>query len=203
EQPLRLPGQYFDEETGLHYNLFRYYAPECGRFISQDPIGLAGGINLYAYAPNPLTYIDPLGLCKLRGSNGRFRSAQNIQEEIGGLPNFSGKTPGEIRQTLRNRGYSSVQAHSGGEVWTKALPDGNTVAVRLDPAMQRTRPRGFADEVPHVHIESLPTSGVVNGNYGGRNNPTVPVVKYDPSGNIAVTPQDSHIPMRPGRGPYR
>ncbi len=63
EQPLRLPGQYDDEETGLHYNLFRYYAPECGRFVSQDPIGLAGGINLYAYAPNPLSWIDPLGLC--------------------------------------------------------------------------------------------------------------------------------------------
>ena len=62
EQPLRLPGQYYDEETGLHYNLFRYYAPECGRFISQDPIGLAGGINLYAYAPNPISWIDPFGL---------------------------------------------------------------------------------------------------------------------------------------------
>ncbi|EAA5569597.1 RHS repeat protein, partial [Salmonella enterica subsp. enterica] len=61
-QPLRLPGQYFDDETGLHYNLFRYYAPECGRFVSQDPIGLAGGINLYQYAPNPLSWIDPLGL---------------------------------------------------------------------------------------------------------------------------------------------
>ncbi|MDZ7531716.1 RHS repeat-associated core domain-containing protein, partial [Citrobacter farmeri] len=62
EQPLRLPGQYYDEETGLHYNLFRYYAPECGRFVSQDPIGLAGGLNLYAYGPNPLRWIDPLGL---------------------------------------------------------------------------------------------------------------------------------------------
>ncbi|EDV6299199.1 type IV secretion protein Rhs [Salmonella enterica subsp. enterica serovar 4,[5],12:i:-] len=61
-QPLRLPGQYFDDETGLHYNLFRYYAPECGRFVSQDPIGLRGGLNLYQYAPNPLKYIDPLGL---------------------------------------------------------------------------------------------------------------------------------------------
>ncbi|EPK7286482.1 RHS repeat-associated core domain-containing protein, partial [Citrobacter farmeri] len=62
EQPLRLPGQYYDEETGLHYNLFRYYAPECGRFISQDPISIRGGLNLYAYGPNPLTWIDPLGL---------------------------------------------------------------------------------------------------------------------------------------------
>lgn len=61
-QPLRLPGQYFDDETGLHYNLFRYYVPECGRFVSQDPIGLRGGLNLYAYCPNPLTWIDPLGL---------------------------------------------------------------------------------------------------------------------------------------------
>ncbi|EIC0790889.1 GIY-YIG nuclease family protein, partial [Salmonella enterica subsp. enterica serovar Livingstone] len=61
-QPLRLPGQYFDDETGLHYNLFRYYAPECGRFVSQDPIGLNGGINLYQYAQNPLSWIDPLGL---------------------------------------------------------------------------------------------------------------------------------------------
>ncbi|EBQ8734900.1 RHS repeat-associated core domain-containing protein [Salmonella enterica] len=42
--------------------MFRYYAPECGRFVSQDPIGLAGGINLYQYAPNPLSWIDPLGL---------------------------------------------------------------------------------------------------------------------------------------------
>ncbi|ELO9006827.1 RHS repeat-associated core domain-containing protein, partial [Salmonella enterica] len=44
------------------YNLFRYYAPECGRFVSQDPIGLAGGTNLYSYVPNPLSWIDPLGL---------------------------------------------------------------------------------------------------------------------------------------------
>ncbi|WP_162900908.1 RHS repeat-associated core domain-containing protein, partial [Escherichia albertii] len=58
----RYQGQYLDRETGLHYNLHRYFAPECGRFIQPDPIGLAGGINLYAYAPNPLSWIDPLGL---------------------------------------------------------------------------------------------------------------------------------------------
>jgi RHS repeat-associated protein len=61
-QPLRYAGQYADEETGLHYNLFRYYDPTVGRFTTQDPIGLAGGINLYQYAPNPLGWVDPLGL---------------------------------------------------------------------------------------------------------------------------------------------
>ncbi|MBA55202.1 MAG: hypothetical protein CMK89_12175 [Pseudomonadales bacterium] len=58
-------GQYWDEETGLHYNRFRYYDPGTGQFTQQDPIGLLGGINNYQYAPNPSGWVDPLGLaCK-------------------------------------------------------------------------------------------------------------------------------------------
>ena len=59
---LRFQGQYFDRETGLHYNLNRYYEPSSGRFIHQDPIGLEGGENLYEYAPNPVNWVDPWGL---------------------------------------------------------------------------------------------------------------------------------------------
>jgi RHS repeat-associated protein len=59
---LRYPGQYFDAETGFHYNRFRYYDPRSGSFISPDPIGFGGGPNLFLYAPNPVTYADPLGL---------------------------------------------------------------------------------------------------------------------------------------------
>ncbi|MFC1751357.1 RHS repeat-associated core domain-containing protein, partial [Pseudomonadota bacterium] len=59
---LRFPGQYFDEETGLHYNATRDYDPQTGRYIQSDSIGLAGGLNTYAYANNnPLTYVDPEG----------------------------------------------------------------------------------------------------------------------------------------------
>jgi RHS repeat-associated protein len=63
-QRVRFQGQYLDVETGLHYNRFRYYEPGAGRFVSQDPIGLAGGSNLHLFAPNPLNWLDPLGLNK-------------------------------------------------------------------------------------------------------------------------------------------
>ncbi|MDC7897889.1 RHS repeat-associated core domain-containing protein, partial [Escherichia coli] len=62
EQNLRYAGQYFDNETGLHFNTFRFYDPQIGRFLMPDPIGLLGGINLYQYAPNPLVWVEPLGL---------------------------------------------------------------------------------------------------------------------------------------------
>ncbi|WP_249126908.1 RHS repeat-associated core domain-containing protein, partial [Aeromonas popoffii] len=64
---LRFQGQYFDAETGLHYNRHRYYQPETGRFITPDPIGLAGGLNNYQYAPNPTGWVDPLGLTGVPG----------------------------------------------------------------------------------------------------------------------------------------
>jgi RHS repeat-associated protein len=60
---LRLPGQYFDDETGLHYNLSRYYDPSKGRYVTSDPIGLNAGINMFSYAyGDPLLIYDPYGL---------------------------------------------------------------------------------------------------------------------------------------------
>jgi RHS repeat-associated protein len=61
-QPLRLQGQYWDEETGLHYNRWRYYDPGIGAFVSQDPLGLAAGENVYGFGANAQGWIDPLGL---------------------------------------------------------------------------------------------------------------------------------------------
>lgn len=62
DQPLRLQGQYYDDESGLHYNRYRYFDSRTSSFISQDPIGLSGGENLYAFAPSTLNWTDPLGL---------------------------------------------------------------------------------------------------------------------------------------------
>ena len=63
-QPFRLSNQYADRETGLRYNFFRYYEPDAGRFVNQDPIGLVGGDNLYAFALNAQVWVDFLGLVK-------------------------------------------------------------------------------------------------------------------------------------------
>ncbi|HEX8427341.1 RHS repeat-associated core domain-containing protein [Hymenobacter sp.] len=60
--PFRYQGQYEDVETGLYYNRFRYYDPEAGSYISQDPIGLKGGDKAYSYVHDPIVYVDPLGL---------------------------------------------------------------------------------------------------------------------------------------------
>jgi RHS repeat-associated protein len=82
QQLIRLPGQQYDEETGLYYNRHRYYDPLQGRYITQDPIGLRGGWNLYQYPLDPVTDIDPLGLMAFGGEFGKWAgSAANAASE--------------------------------------------------------------------------------------------------------------------------
>jgi len=76
--PLRFQGQYYDVETGLHFNRHRYYSPQTGRFISRDPIGFAGGLNIYVYAPNPIEWTDPFGLA----SNRDFRPTATLERKL-------------------------------------------------------------------------------------------------------------------------
>ena len=103
--PIRFQGQYLDDETGLHYNRYRYYDPHSGRLISRDPAGLLGGFNLYSYAPNPIRWVDPLGLaaiwdCKSNkwrdSATGRYRGRPTEAVKTGRDQAFfwSGRTEG-------------------------------------------------------------------------------------------------------------
>ncbi|MDO9163297.1 MAG: RHS repeat-associated core domain-containing protein, partial [Methylococcaceae bacterium] len=76
EYNLRFPGQYYDQETSLHYNYFRDYDPGTGRYIASDPIGLSGGLNTYIYANNnPINLIDPDGRIPIVGIGLRLLAA--------------------------------------------------------------------------------------------------------------------------------
>ena len=97
KSPIRFQGQYHDHETGQHYNRYRYYDPRAGRFISKDPISYAGGLNLYAYAPNPVEWVDRLGLAS---------SAANATHII-----FQGI---DLKTDRHYIGYASMQGNKTG-----------------------------------------------------------------------------------------
>ena len=82
--PFRFRGQQEDEETGLHYNRYRYYDPETGRYLSNDPIGLAGGLHSYEYGPNPVGWSDPMGWAPHPLTVTSFTDAGNNPIDLGG-----------------------------------------------------------------------------------------------------------------------
>jgi RHS repeat-associated protein len=96
---LRFPGQYEDVETGLFYNFHRYYDPDTGRYITKDPVGLAGGINPYGYTNNPVDWADPLGLVP-EYYDLEYVSDPNTGDQVGRARGaFAEITPSDLRPT--------------------------------------------------------------------------------------------------------
>jgi len=113
--PIRFQGQYFDDESGLHYNRFRYYSPQQARFIHQDPIGLVGGINHYQYAPNPVNWVDPFGLsCKEISSE----DTAHLKELIENSPE---RAFYEIRALIRNGTFDFSTSKNGAVFWGTSM----------------------------------------------------------------------------------
>ena len=128
-QPFRLQNQYYDEETGLHYNLMRYYEPEAGRFVNQDPIKLIGGDNLYQFALNTQAWIDPWGLVRLirykprdtisaqNGARGTaidraWREEKALVEAGGGTRNWT-QAERDLILNTKNKNLTSVMSEAG------------------------------------------------------------------------------------------
>ncbi|MER0209621.1 RHS repeat-associated core domain-containing protein [Brenneria sp. L4-2C] len=119
-QNLRYQGQYLDRKTGLHYNLFRYYDPQCGRFTQPDPIGLMGGLNLYQYATNALDWVDPWGLscstdAKILGDNLGNRPTVNYRAHHMVMSNSKDVRMRWLRRKMDNWGLDINDAKNG--VW--------------------------------------------------------------------------------------
>jgi len=116
DNPLRFQGQYFDQESGLHYNRHRYYNPDNGRYLTPDPVKLVGGLNGYQYVPNPTGWVDPLGLsCKAASCPGSITpegpysvivpgGGLAAHETAGGhlIRKHVGRTPKQLATRLKN-----------------------------------------------------------------------------------------------------
>ncbi|HFZ8854937.1 TPA: RHS element core protein [Salmonella enterica subsp. houtenae serovar Rough:z4,z23:-] len=104
KQLIRLPGQQYDEDTGLYYNRHRYYDPLLGRYITKDPIGLRGGWNAYTYPLNPITNIDPLGLngWNSLGDGGLKNVCQQVNSAITYLPQNEAESVIHNVETMHN-----------------------------------------------------------------------------------------------------
>ncbi len=141
ECPFRWPGQYEDAETGLFYNRFRYYDPEAGEYVSQDPIGLLGGLRLCGYVPDPLKYTDVIGLSKKCGADHTFPSdPKEMTSKLGLPPSKVGKTPdGTTRVVWEPNPNTKIRYESH--------PHG------LKPGDQGFNPRHHG---PHYHVETKP-----------------------------------------------
>lgn len=128
--PLRFPGQYHDPETGLNYNYHRHYDPSTGRYGSVDPLGLGGGLNPHQYVPNPLTWLDPLGLKSDDCRNGQNSDDQK-KSVVGTMVNERG-----VRIQIYSNDHAPPHAHvKGGGDETRIGQNGRPLAG--DPELSR------------------------------------------------------------------
>ncbi|MEU9108159.1 putative T7SS-secreted protein [Streptomyces xanthophaeus] len=137
--PFRFPGQYFDPETGLHYNRFRYYDPESARYASPDPLGVTPAPNPVAYVGNPYRRSDPLGLSPCGGGidymeDNRIPAGDPVTHSpTGTLVGTDGQSTRNFNN-VANAGEHDVVAHGSPEGWLE-MPHGNVNAGQLVDAV--------------------------------------------------------------------
>ena len=171
-QPLRFQGQSFDVETGLHYNRFRYFDPDLGMFTTRDPIGLLGGSNVFAYAPNPTGWIDPFGL-----------STTPCSSASGQLQTLRGKSVAYAEKLLAKAGFTRTKiSNSAAKNQTWNHPDGSEVRVHPygneSPTMRNGQQTPKSGVNAHVHKENP------SGN------------QLDDKGNVSTNPNETHIGIK-------
>ncbi|WP_184348751.1 DUF6531 domain-containing protein [Streptomyces olivoverticillatus] len=160
---LRFPGQYYDAETGLHYNYFRHYDPETARYASPDPLGLVPDPNPAGYIRNPGAWSDPLGLSPCPGETS-FVSPQTVR-----FSQNSVKGAAEIVDSMKVRGWAGdpidvVQMPDGG---LTTIDNTRVVAARHAGIDVKVRVHSFNEELPdQVQIARFTTPKGVPATWG-------------------------------------
>jgi RHS repeat-associated protein len=186
---LRFPGHYWDADVSLNYNRFRFYDPKLGRYIQSDPLGIAGGGNVYFYPSNPLEVSDVLGLtcqacAELAGSTGEdgADAEQTAQSGKPGVSPYEVDTYGNLKareQTFDGMHIDHQPSHASNVARCEA-----ELGRPLTPAeITEVRNNGTAVAVPEGwHRGESPT-------YGGRNNPAQ--IQNDAANPVAAATRDS------------
>ena len=139
--PVRFPGQYFDPETGNHYNLFRYYDPEAASYLMPDPLGLDAGANPHAYVPNPIGWLDSLGLAcdDPRNQPGTASGGGGLRDVTGkwlhGSHGNAGRIPGQIARQLEGQQFNSFDDFR--KAFWKAVGNDPHLASQFSPGNVR------------------------------------------------------------------
>ncbi len=174
ENNLRFQGQYYDVETGLHYNRHRYYDPTTARFINLDPIGLLGGNNNYEYAHNPIAWIDPLGLVAKSGDCPKPETKQI--KEINKLPDNIAGTFSGGRYSSKILEQDMVLYRAGikdqplGQFFSKDKP-ASVIKTRIDKAVLPVWPGGAQSPIDTAFKIKIPKGTTIHtgevGSQGG------------------------------------
>ncbi|MFJ4853698.1 RHS repeat-associated core domain-containing protein [Streptomyces sp. NPDC088730] len=154
--PLRFPGQYFDPESGLHYNRHRHYDPETARYLSPDPLGLAPAPNAIAYVDNPTRWIDPLGLAGCP-----HRSGQDPHSVVLGVNQEPTNASNSLALHLRANGEPGAHTYNGGD-YAQIEPSGPVWMTNVMAAV------GDRDTTLFITLDGMPNS---RGEYGNWNTP--------------------------------
>jgi RHS repeat-associated protein len=160
--PLRFPGQYYDPETGLHYNHHRYYDPQTARYTTPDPLGLAPAPNPVAYVHNPHTWSDPLGLAPYE-NNGGLGELVKVNKPDPAADALAERLGGESRVKFENDPKGREIDAISDEYVAQSKPEGMQMGSALRNQAKATFEYALqSGRTPYFHFDGEPGPGVID-----------------------------------------